>query len=840
MSLLGYSSVQLTELRDGANAPDSNSNSNSGMIQVVERHKGSSILRVNFTEDDGGKNSSIRLGRALVFQAISTTTTPTTSNTDADPPAPTRPFLSPVLVSVAMSHFLGVEHFNRRYFPFQPQLAERIKDCDFYFSVENHDTQASPLRAGTLMSRAIWGAQQQQPTLVVGPTTSDVTPILATLGAVAGSAENGSPIPNFSGTASAALLEDVNSYPYFGRLIPLEYGEAAAACALFQSWKVTHVGVLSAQGAYGEGQLTKLRKVAAQFGITFYEQSYKIGIEQEVRSAVNSLKKSGLQYFLGVFATGTVTDVLPVIYDMGLIGNPEYMWVFTLTTRANLALVQTQGNLEGMTFQEQQIFAKALNGTAMVDFSTRVPNPDTFQEEFRQYFWNDTSLADYESMFSDGPNFTAWDRALSSNSLNFLSYDVGTAVGLAACEADSEFFDGPQLFESFKRVAFNGSSGYIAFDSATGTRSTAPFPMGVYNIQSRIHEQNNTVSYIETEPILLAMNDPKRVTVEQVHPFVFPDGSGNAPAQFPAIDEDQNLVGTGAMVFILTISIVIALCSAGAGFWTWRNQELARVKIRQGFFLSLLCSGTFIMACSSLPLVFQDSMATFSNSTLSFFCMLRPWLFSLGFIISYSALFAKSRRVFHIFKSAMGFRRVKVTHREVLLPLFFMAAVDIILLTAWTVIAPLTWQRVVVSTDLFGRVTESYGTCRSEKSIAFALPIILILLGALLVSNYQSLQARKLPDVFQESASLLFTNFILLECIVLGLPVLAIVVNNPTASAVIQSIIMVVLCLAILLPYFPRLMTMKENERKRHMSLSANFCIPLDDYPNQPAFGSAL
>lgn len=886
----GYSSTKLTkelraELRNSTTTGSSNG-TNFVHPRVVERRDGSSILRVNYTskqhDNDKEEEKSIRLGHVLTFQPLSVVPDASDAAGNHEQTTSTE-FQPPVLVSIAMANFLGVEDFNRRHFPFHPELAERVQDCDLYFSVQNGDTQGSPLVAGRLLVDAVWGSMGQsqsqagqeqqppiQPTFIVGATLSDVVPIVSTLGAVAGSAlpttnngngngtnnnsndNYGSPIPNFSGTAGAPLLEDTGRYPYFGRLVSQDFGGPDAVLANLRGMGVTHVGVLYSKGLYGQGYMADLRRVASKpinrnAGMTIYEQSFQLGIPEELVKAVANLKESGLRYFVCAVAAGSILEALPELYHQGLLGHHpgeddqmQSVWTFPAATRASLSLTQTQGDLPGLSWEDRVIMAKALNGTAIMDFGTNLPNLDTMDQRLHEYFANDTLLAEYEALFGNGkgPNFMAdWDRtSISRGTYMLLSYDVGTAVGLAACEAESELFDGAELFEAFKNVTFLGASGQVDFDPVTGTRSTTSFPIGVFNIQSQIHPNNRTISYVEAETKYFTFTDPTLTTftVEKKYPFRFPDGSINPPSQFAAVEERQNLIGTGALSFMVTISVGMALFSMGAGLWAVWNQELPKVKARQPFFLVLLCTGTFVMACSSLLATFQDSMTLFAdnaikNALLNVFCMLRPWLFSMGFILAFSALFAKSRRVYQLFKSSERCRRVTITYREVLYPFFIMITLDIALLVAWSAVSPLKWERVVVSTDLFGRTTESYGGCQSEHSTAFAAAIGVILVVALVVANVQSFLARKLPDAFQEASSLVLTNFILLECLCLGLPVLLVVANNnnPTALAVIESIIVLVLCLAILLPYFPKLMTAKGNEKKRNVSMSSDFHLNL-------------
>jgi hypothetical protein len=45
------------------------------------------------------------------------------------------------------------------------------------------------------------------------------------------------------------------------------------------------------------------------------------------------------------------------------------------------------------------------------------------------------------------------------------------ALGIAACRSENNFSSAPEFFEQFKPTTFEGASGPVAFDLATGTRT---------------------------------------------------------------------------------------------------------------------------------------------------------------------------------------------------------------------------------------------------------------------------------------------------------------------------------------------------------------------------------
>ena len=65
-----------------------------------------------------------------------------------------------------------------------------------------------------------------------------------------------------------------------------------------------------------------------------------------------------------------------------------------------------------------------------------------------------------------------------------------------------------------------------------------------------------------------------------------------------------------------------------------------------------------------------------------------PWLVSLGFTISFAALFAKIWRVNQVMSAAKKFTRIKVTEKDVIKPFLILFVLNFVLLLAWQLVDP--------------------------------------------------------------------------------------------------------------------------------------------------------
>lgn len=131
---------------------------------------------------------------------------------------------------------------------------------------------------------------------------------------------------------------------------------------------------------------------------------------------------------------------------------------------------------------------------------------------------------------------------------------------------------------------------------------------------------------------------------------------------------------------------------------------------------------------------------------------------------------------------------------------------NVALLTTWTVVAPWKWERLPGSgVDRFGRPTDTYGTCESDNRTAsstFGILLLVVNLIPVVLANYQSYQARTLPTQFNESKYIALAMASLLEAALLGLPVIIMAREDPSAHFLVQAVVIFVVCLAILLFMF--------------------------------------
>lgn len=213
------------------------------------------------------------------------------------------------------------------------------------------------------------------------------------------------------------------------------------------------------------------------------------------------------------------------------------------------------------------------------------------------------------------------------------------------------------------------------------------------------------------------------------------------------VPEDFNYIPqtvlTIAYVLLGTIWAVVIFCAG----WLFAKRATPQVRVSQPFFLACVLVGCVISSSTILALAQED---TDGKTPV---CMAIPWLYSVGFSITFGTLFAKIRRAYIVFKNAVQCRRHSVSAQETAMVIGIVLMIDVVILVAWTLIDPLEWQREVVSTDKFGNPLESQGFCSSEHWGIFAGLTATFHLCLLLVASYLCFISRLVPSTVSRRSS---------------------------------------------------------------------------------------
>ena len=166
-------------------------------------------------------------------------------------------------------------------------------------------------------------------------------------------------------------------------------------------------------------------------------------------------------------------------------------------------------------------------------------------------------------------------------------------------------------------------------------------------------------------------------------------------------------------------------------------------------------------------------------------------------------------------RASVRFQRLQLTVKDALRPFLVLLTMNIILLTIWTTLSPLQWQRIPGSSvDRYGRSVDSIGICQSNNSTVESIMLALLMainVLSLVVAIRQSYASRHLPSELNESHYIFLSIAFMLEACFLGVPLLWVAADNPMASYVVRTILAIAFSCCIL---GPAVFTQVESSRK--------------------------
>jgi len=118
--------------------------------------------------------------------------------------------------------------------------------------------------------------------------------------------------------------------------------------------------------------------------------------------------------------------------------------------------------------------------------------------------------------------------------------------------------------------------------------------------------------------------------------------------------------------------------------------------------MMIIAVGCWIMSWSLIGLTIDDNPNQYLSANAA--CMITPVMFALGFQISMAGLVVKMWRIYAVFKNAK-LRRRKITGVYVLGFAGLVSLLELCILLAWILSAPLTFQRIVDQVDEYGKST---------------------------------------------------------------------------------------------------------------------------------------
>lgn len=350
--------------------------------------------------------------------------------------------------------------------------------------------------------------------------------------------------------------------------------------------------------------------------------------------------------------------------------------------------------------------------------------------------------------------------------------------------------------------AFDVQLEQLRVDSADGLVGQLPFEMGLLAARFLTRYNSGKLTAKDENPTLpLGTNLLTHIRV---------------PIELPYLEVDENhlkslkFIGFAAFGFVAILSL---MCMG----WAIAQRSAPIVKMAQPLFLIMVALGVLVWSSSVIPVSFDDEYGELSDFESIAVCMASPWLFFVGFTITFSALFAKIHRVNKLFHSNQPFQRFVVSHREVLIPFLLLITCNLVVLAAWTIFHPMKYVRRNHSgTDGWNRVISTYGRCESNGSWPYAAVLAVMNLGLLLLSNWEAYEARRLEQEIAESKYIGLIMGSMVQAALVGGPLLSLVDDNPEAYYLVYVLLNFILSLVtLLLMFVPKILQSRKGTQEQ-------------------------
>jgi len=256
--------------------------------------------------------------------------------------------------------------------------------------------------------------------------------------------------------------------------------------------------------------------------------------------------------------------------------------------------------------------------------------------------------------------------------------------------------------------------------------------------------------------------------------------------------ENFNFVPFYAQATLISMACAVVFLGVGLLTWTHKKRRHPIVLASQIPFLAMVAVGAMVTTLAVPLAVIDDSRdeeelsRTGEYQLANVACQAKVWLYGIGFMLTFTPLFAKVYRVQKIFNNTK-LKRITITSRQLALTCFALLCVECGIILAWQVIDPLLYVRKTTVTDAIGNRVESVGGCESDNSSSFLLPLVIVHLTVLFYGNYLCWKARKIEDKFAETQTIALVLVSLLQILVLAIPVMILVIDIPLAYTVVEN-----------------------------------------------------
>ena len=258
------------------------------------------------------------------------------------------------------------------------------------------------------------------------------------------------------------------------------------------------------------------------------------------------------------------------------------------------------------------------------------------------------------------------------------------------------------------------------------------------------------------------------------------------------VEENTNMIPTYSLVIgyvLFTINVVLVIVCF---LWLYTNRRKPNsIGTQEPIFLYLVLLGCLTSSSTILALM-QQAGPTEDDDDYDddgIYCMAIPWLYSVGFSITFGTLFTRIYRVHKLVGAATRLRRVTFDIYSALFWILGVLCIDATILIIWQILNPLHWTRVVLNHDKYGETLASIGMCTSTHWEYFASIMGTFHFILICIASYMCYATRKIPNSLSCTRGVSIAMISNLQIFIVGIPMVLLVSNDPQSSFFVRSAI---------------------------------------------------
>jgi hypothetical protein len=433
---------------------------------------------------------------------------------------------------------------------------------------------------------------------------------------------------------------------------------------------------------------------------------------------------------------------------------------------------------------------KTANDHSMLAFNTSYKEYRRYYDEYRDLY----NIKDARAMASNSTytfwasylydTVWAWAFVLDNLTRSHKEFDINTKYG--------NLQQSKMIVDQFYRTKFEGVSGEISFDKATGYTDRAVDIMQVRNgVQQRIGTNKSGVVQDEEEPIFIKDDFPTSVR------------------------ENRVLCGCAAGVILIQIVVIVAL-----HILTIIQRKKPSIKASSQKLLHISYIGTYMVGLGSFC-YYLFLAGQFPIETRSYFCqLLWGWCLPIGFILTMVPVAMRTWRVYRIFKHYRN--PGPLISDPVLISTTLVLLLPVLVISiAWNTTDPFRVEKIFGGRTFSG-APQVKQECNCTYYYLWLGIIFTYITAILLLLAIFSLLTRNIQNRSFATTSLRVFTYIMTASFLLGFPLfyfLNIVSFDPNYSTAVFAVHINFMMAAFITcvfvpPFFPTIQNLRQKVRK--------------------------